>query len=1120
MSDETLTTPAPPPEIEEDILADLGRLQLVDVSSGVQSESRESAEEFIHRQTNVQEGQRLGRVRAFARRIWQGNIARDYYLRTEEMRARRDIVDTQQMYIRAGGSPEEHIRAMSAVLGRFTSDYEETLTEAEAQSQDELSASEPGQRLIQDVQQLVHDYANNPNMSYDALVEARTRIVSQYGTEAHRQDRNRGLMYADNILEIAANARAAVEHSLGLDRIDQAISQARVGEARMGARTEFRRDSFDKALDYLHRTRAGALVNESTLGMALAVALTIKNVTFQKAAVAAGATIGLGVGAAGIAAWRERTRVKDERQIHLRQRAEGAPIPEGAQHREQMEQTRFQTISAENLTDQLRSVIDGVDPSDQASLRRALTAVSTAEIYTNQSDTRDIDLIEYSSKTSVEEQRFNMLVMLAEAKVALQRHLDASPDGLGGIKNVDQLVDGVRNDLEGLIQGDIDEKDKAYIKIRNRRMLKMGAIAFVSGTTLGLAYQEVHGLLDSDLAGIGQDSHGNRQTLIEGLYHSITGGGSGHHLQPGPVHEQGWNDATFIHHPVDLPDGYKLVHARPGEKFGWDIVDSKGHNALDHMDWDKWKEMVNTDHSNHHVHHITEGHTGIGFDEQGNLDHDSRAALTSLHWNLDQHHIQYNDHHLKHFHHRVSPHHYVAGHPKEFVPFHRELWYDNNTPGNYDLNELREYWGGNGTGINANGDYVLNVAHMLPGWSFHDSQAANAPNLIHNGKMYIALSMSKDTQHFAHFFQVNHNGEAIIPKGSPDAQAMFETTNGHARFIGGYAEAVQVTGHTPNGGVSGKMLATVVGENQPRTVTETVTRSVAFKHHHFVTALHPPAGGPEGLPTELPPVIPIYSRRGLESITYPEVEVAPSYYGYDDYEDEYYDSAGGERLDRPSAPFARELESDPDTDVDANVVAKRYLEASSSKQKAIVQKLGKNLEKQPKAKSPKAVIMIPAAAHQEGKNIYRTLQQYTLQEGVDKDDFEIVVFANNPLGTKRDKTVSEVRRFQNDFPDIFVRLIEKRLDPKEAKMGWIRKTVTDTVITDLAKRGVDLNEVILVSNDADSLWIDKRYLSTLIRKSEQQKDYDGFLGFVEWDYDAYKAYPQELVATRFMQMID
>ena len=164
--------------------------------------------------------------------------------------------------------------------------------------------------------------------------------------------------------------------------------------------------------------------------------------------------------------------------------------------------------------------------------------------------------------------------------------------------------------------------------------------------------------------------------------------------------------------------------------------------------------------------------------------------------------------------------------------------------------------------------------------------------------------------------------------------------------------------------------------------------------------------------------------------------------------------------------------------------------------------------------------MIPAAAHQEGKNIYRTLEQYAKQRNVDNNELEIVVFANNPKGTERDITINEIRRFQQAHPDTKVRLIEQALDEKDAKIGWVRKAATDTVLTDLQRRGIDLNEVLLVSNDADSEWIDENYIRTIIDKAEAQPEVDGFLGFIDWGYDAYRAHPEMLAATRMMQMIE
>jgi hypothetical protein len=307
------------------------------------------------------------------------------------------------------------------------------------------------------------------------------------------------------------------------------------------------------------------------------------------------------------------------------------------------------------------------------------------------------------------------------------------------------------------------------------------------------------------------------------------------------------------------------------------------------------------------------------------------------------------------------------------------------------------------------------------------------------------------------------------------------------------------------------MLATLVGDNQPKPALDVIHHVVNERQVHYITQIEAPKQ--TDVPIEIPPVLPIYGRAGLEALNTPETGTG---YGY--YDSYNYVNPAEKR--RGTVPFSRELETNPDADIDANRSAGRYLKAMSPLYRKKVEKLAASLDKEPKADKPRVVVMIPAAAHQEGKNIYRTLEQYAKQKDIDNNELEIVVFANNPIGTARDQTISEVRRFQQAHPEIKVKLIEQQLEKSEAKIGWVRKAMTDAVLTDLQSRAIDLNEVLLVSNDADSQWIDERYIRTIMDTAADRPDVDGFLGFIDWGYDAYRAHPEMLAATRMMQMIE
>lgn len=1080
------TEPVAPPTTApraEDLEAALKKIQVVDISEAIGAHAIDAADAHLSSETS-QHG-----LKGFAKRIWKGNLARDIIRQRKIQQGRRQIIESENIYAASGGEMADHIKATADVVERFTSEYDLVHRQA-GETNEAMEASEHGQALLTQLKQLIVEFAHNPAMGNDALEEAKNRVLHEYGRRVHGNDRNRGLMYADNILEVAAQARFAAQHELARERIEAALS-GHIGEARMGVRTKARLETVDKGLDFLH-SHGLTFVNEGTLGVGLAVGMTIAKVTSRSALSAAAKMAIPGIGGGLIAGLREHLRVGQERTLHMRQMAEGGEMPaEDAHRRERMEQNRYETISATELSEQLESVGDLLENDD---VLAAIAVINAAEIRTGISDQRSLDLISYSSKTSVEGERFALDLSLSQAKVLLNRKLGSLSDeelsSLGlTARDGTAVLAGQAAELTESLFGDITEKDKAFKKLRRQRTLKMAAVGAVAGVSLGLLFQELHSLADGGMRGVTEGPGGDRQSLLAAIFRH------GHH--PGAntddFHNEYVNNLHDHHSGLSLPPGYHLVQEKPGGD--WDLVNDKGETIYNHFRWDS----------------------------QGKPAAAVRDYLHAEGWNLQEHHIGYTTHHLETSHVTRSPQEYLRAHPHDFIRAHRQLWYDNNTPGVFDQNELKLDWGAGGVGIDSHGNYVLNVSSMLPDGSFHEGLSTNAQQLVHEGKMAIALSMSHDTQQFVHLVHLNAHGDAVINSHSALGRSLFENQNGHAHFIGGYAEAAQLMGKTPDGGESIRMLATVVGDNHPHQLIDVTHHMSAPVHkEHFITSLIPPEHNP---PVEVPPVIPIYSRKGLEDLgdkSAPE-EADDSYielYGASGTEDGYI-GPGSSRASREGlAPYASYLEKDPGAKIDANYVFTKYSRGMKPAYRKIIDNLSKQLDKQPKASRPRVVVTIPAAAHQEGNNIYRSLSYYAKQKNVTKDDFEIVVFANYPKGARRDKTIREVERFQRNYPDVKVRLVRRELENDEAKMGWIRRAATDAIIKDLAERGIDLNEVVVVSNDADSEWIDPRYLRTIIDKVAENPDSDGFMGYLDWSHESYNARPELLASTRFWQMLD
>ncbi len=172
----------------------------------------------------------------------------------------------------------------------------------------------------------------------------------------------------------------------------------------------------------------------------------------------------------------------------------------------------------------------------------------------------------------------------------------------------------------------------------------------------------------------------------------------------------------------------------------------------------------------------------------------------------------------------------------------------------------------------------------------------------------------------------------------------------------------------------------------------------------------------------------------------------------------------------------------------------------------------------------KVAICVPVAGHQEGANIFRTLENYTNQTA-DNKSFEIVLFVNRPEvsrdGSKiePDETIPEIKRFKKEYPDIRVRVIEKVLSLEDANMGYIRKFNSDVTLLRHQSRGDSADDLIMVSNDADNKGIATTYVQNLIDKFDENEKTDALFGQLDWDPESYVRNPLVHVGTRLFQYV-
>lgn len=1043
----------------------------VDVSSGVTSESRDYADEHL-RQETVEPG-----VKGFLKKVWHGNIARDYIRQKSIVRGEHKIIDEKNLYVLSSGTEAEHDDAMSAVIERFVDEGNTHLHKGETIQ--EVDSEYAGQ-----LRNLITAFARGET-SYDALVEGKTRLVDQFGRKQHEEDRNKGKMYADNLIEVAINARAAFDHGVGLDAIDSALS-FNVGEAQMGARTESSHEITDRLIDKVYNIPGLSLVNETTVGLGVAVGMAAAKFTTRKFVTAASRTVGLGVGTGIIGGVRESHRVGQERRLHSRQMAEGGQIDENdSARRLRMEATRYNTIEASDLINQLHSARGEDSAAD--SLARLLSVVTEADTRISLSDDSKIDLIAYEGKVSIERQRADLDRALAESKVALQELLNDSDDatlvrlGVQG-RSLDDVISTHSGYVRDLIEGDISQKDKEFSHLRRNRVLAAAAIGATVGIVLGESSQEIHALFDHSMQGVFDhpELSQDRQTELAALFHN--------HPTPSAVHPNvNFDHSSFKlgNDALDLPTGYHVVH-------------NSATGALELMGADN-KVVVGS----------------IGFDPSGHLNVATAHLLQEKGFGLHTTSEAFQASHTATETISSTPESYIQTHPSEFTSVHRELWYDNDTP--YpDKNELATWWGGtDGTGINSEGNYVLNISHMMPGGSYEGNQSANYLQLLHEGKLELAVSLNSNTQDHVIMIPFDSHGDAIINAKDPALQSVFVNQAGHAHFIGGFAEVVQNTGKDAQGDTGIKMLGTLVGDNHPRAISETVNHLVQQHGEHIVTHIEAPAGAP--LPVEIAPVIPVYARRGMEDIRtgaqLRNPNVAPFYYGGKSLEElRDWIAADLSRLHprhQITNPDGTKIWVEADnTPVERDVQRERdSLTKYLDRQKEINGTHYQMIERMVGAMAPmddKCRVSANVPAWMEAANLKHFLEEYTHQvdtSGTELDSslYEVNVLINRKSGTAPDNSIDVINSFVQDFQSSHgfkpqVNYYDIELDPPFNNVGYARKLLTDAVIMRSTQRPNQSSPLYIETEDADMVHIDPRTVINLIEKLDQNPHLDAVRG--------------------------
>jgi hypothetical protein len=1036
-------------------MAEKLKLAFVDNSQAIQDQAVDAGEAKM-----TADSKELKGIGGFFKKIWRYNLARGYYRQVEINKAKQQILQSGNIYVAAGGSSEAFASSQEAITERFLSDYEEVIHQEAGETRQILDESPENTQFKQDMRRLIDDYAAG-TIDDAAMEEEKIRLLNSLPGFSLKSEQAK-IGYADNLMSVARQVKTMLGHQTGVARLDYDLEIV-LGRAASGVRTEAKYNGVDKIIDKLGKTAIGSLVNESTLGLAVA-AVTTAAVSASKSGASFGAKLlgGLGLGAlltGGLAALREGQELTRERKQHSREMAQGKTFQETDQRRAEMESFNYKTVKAGDLLNNLEIKTVDDDAIDSEAIKETVNKLADLEARIRLSDSQKIDLIAYSHITRIEQERFELDLARAQLKSHLQQLANENKLDLVGQDFNGYLANLVEAKTQELIgnEGGVREKDRLFQKMRQRRMVKTGTKAAMYGLGLGLVFQEVVSFFQDAKQGLLEGIFGHKQaavgeqtaTALEKARQMIFG--SPHLSQSSEIIQLG--DQQFR-----VPDGAELRLNNDGS-----------YSLLTNN-----KELVGD------IHLSADGH----------LMPESQAALAhkGVNWLTETNQVAGAS----------GAKEIIGQNSQEFSNIHRQMWYDNDTK-IFDKNELKIYWGGQyGSGLDKDGNILLDLRKMAADGSYHtlggDKLSADAQDLIHNNGLKVVLSLSKGTQGQVIELPINTDGTVVIPKGSL-AETLFSHSGGATKFNGAFMEIAQTMGNNEDGSEMMRILATQVGEGLPdgsTAITEVV-------HNLDITT---------PMNWEIPPILSFIGHQPLEPAEMKKISERLGYYGYggESYglldRNKYHDRMSQKILENPELDLSK----------DDSEIVNEYLTKQNKQYMVGLSEMVKDVPLMDK--NIEAVITVPA--YLEGDILEKTLRNYAKLDNREK--FEICILENHPKNKKRDNTESIIKRIQAEIPDLKIVHLYKVFDEKPA-IGMVRKCLVDSVLLRKQQAGIT-RPIAIISNDADLEDINSNYVNSITDSFEQNPKLDALAA--KWDFprDTFKQMPLLHASQRLWQYLD
>ncbi|HVT01224.1 MAG TPA: hypothetical protein VHE53_03250, partial [Patescibacteria group bacterium] len=336
------------------------------------------------------------------------------------------------------------------------------------------------------------------------------QIKELFGKDANQYQRVADY-FATDLLEMGALIKQDIDaNRYALDQMDAYVS-IKLANTEWGSEGQSKFNATDKLANFLRNglggpfknpALAGAITSLGFYGAFRAVGYGGKAANFivPGSGILTGAVLG---------AVRRNYDLKVDRASHQVARAYNYEIAPKSHNREQLEKFAYDTISVKQLVDGegegtargLKKLL-GENLTTNEAQAAVMNKIAEIRARLDISAEKDADLITFSGRTTVEQERLALIKSIVEAKIALKN---------AGL--TDEQITAKTSDLGSewrtKLEQNMQEKDKEFNRYRLSQSIKAGTIGAVAGLASGLLVKEIGGaaLGFHDSSAVGKDLH-------------------------------------------------------------------------------------------------------------------------------------------------------------------------------------------------------------------------------------------------------------------------------------------------------------------------------------------------------------------------------------------------------------------------------------------------------------------------------------------------------------------------------------------------------------------------------------------------------------------------------------